>query len=55
MDISMREEIEELLTEFKATLLVVTHDRYFLNQSFDQALEIKDGQVTKHPIFTRKV
>lgn len=50
MDITMREEIEALLAEFTGTLLVVTHDRYFLAHGFDHWLEIRDQQVIKRVV-----
>lgn len=43
LDIYAREEIEELLATFTGTLLVVTHDRYFLEKNFTQALLIEEG------------
>ena len=32
LDIPVREVIEEALAEFKGTILVVSHDRYFLDK-----------------------
>ena len=43
LDIYAREEIEELLAAFTGTLLVVTHDRYFLEKNFTQTLLIEEG------------
>ena len=50
LDIYVREEIEELLAEFSGTLLAVTHDRYFLQKNFDQALVIEDGGIFKRAL-----
>lgn len=47
LDIETREEIEEILESFKGTLLVISHDRFFLEKMFDVFLVIKDQQVTK--------
>lgn len=47
LDIETREEIEELLEEFKGTLLVISHDRYFLEKMFDVFLVMKEQQIRK--------
>ena len=38
---------EEPLEEFVGTLFVVCHDRYFLDQTVDHILELRDGQFTE--------
>ncbi|KAF1305331.1 hypothetical protein BAU17_13185 [Enterococcus sp. CU12B] len=50
LDIYVREEIEDLLTNYTGTLLAVTHDRYFLQKNFDQQLLIAEEQITKQPL-----
>ncbi|MDH6363233.1 ATP-binding cassette subfamily F protein 3 [Enterococcus sp. PF1-24] len=45
LDIYAREEIEEILQEFTGTLLVVSHDRYFLQKSCQQALMIENQTI----------
>ncbi|MHC5268824.1 ribosomal protection-like ABC-F family protein [Enterococcus sp. LJL98] len=47
LDIYVREEIEELLAQFTGTLLAVSHDRYFLQKNFNQALVIEEGRIDK--------
>ncbi|MGX7245355.1 ribosomal protection-like ABC-F family protein [Enterococcus quebecensis] len=47
LDIETREEIEEILEEFKGTMLVVSHDRFFLQKMFDIFLVIDQQKVTK--------
>lgn len=42
LDISAREAIEEALSEFKGTLLVVSHDRWFLDRLVDRIVQIED-------------
>ena len=42
LDISSREAIENGLEDFKGTLLVVSHDRYFLDKIADRVVEISD-------------
>ncbi|MBY0123712.1 ribosomal protection-like ABC-F family protein [Bacillus sp. S/N-304-OC-R1] len=36
LDIESREVLEEVLEDFKGTILAVAHDRYFLNRLFDK-------------------
>ncbi|MEI5994557.1 hypothetical protein A5880_002143 [Enterococcus sp. 4G2_DIV0659] len=47
LDIETREEIEEMLTEFKGTLLVVSHDRFFLEKMFDSFLIVEQHHIMK--------
>lgn len=37
--------LEEYLRKFKGTILMVTHDRYFLDCVTDHILEISHGQI----------
>lgn len=50
LDIYAREEIEELIQRFGGTLIAVSHDRYFLKQTFQDMLLIRDQQVMRQPI-----
>jgi ATP-binding cassette subfamily F protein 3 len=36
--------VEQLLADFDGTVLVVSHDRYFIDQVADRVLAIEDGQ-----------
>lgn len=47
LDIETREEIEMILKEYKGTLLVVSHDRFFLEQMFHVFLLIENQKVSK--------
>lgn len=47
LDIETREEIETILKEYKGTLLVVSHDRFFLEKMFNTFLVIEDQKITK--------
>ncbi|KAA3665546.1 MAG: ABC transporter ATP-binding protein [Chloroflexi bacterium] len=47
LDIPSIEVLEETLEEFVGTLLVVSHDRYFLDQTVDRVLELRDGKLTE--------
>jgi ATP-binding cassette subfamily F protein 3 len=43
LDIWSREALERSITEFEGTVLVVSHDRYFLNQVADRLIVISGG------------
>jgi ATP-binding cassette subfamily F protein 3 len=43
LDIWSREALERSINEFEGTVLVVSHDRYFLNRVADRLIHIADG------------
>lgn len=45
LDIMAREAVEAALTAFDGTVLVVSHDRYFINEVADRIWGIEDGQL----------
>ncbi|MGC6767406.1 ribosomal protection-like ABC-F family protein [Enterococcus sp. LJL128] len=47
LDIETREEVEEILSDFKGTLLAVSHDRFFLEKMFQHFLVIDHQNITK--------
>ncbi|GGC92937.1 ribosomal protection-like ABC-F family protein [Enterococcus wangshanyuanii] len=47
LDIETREEIEEILQLFKGTLLVVSHDRFFLQKMFSTFFVIEENRIRK--------
>lgn len=44
LDIGSVEVLERALDEFVGTVLIVSHDRYFLDQTVDRVVEISDGE-----------
>lgn len=42
MDIPAREAIEDALSEYEGTILVVSHDRYFLDKIVERVIELED-------------
>jgi ATP-binding cassette subfamily F protein uup len=48
LDVEMIEWLEAYLTKSTMTLLMVTHDRYFLDRVCNHNLEIEDGQLYHH-------
>lgn len=45
LDILSIETLEEVLDEFVGTVLVVSHDRYFLDRVVDKVVELSDGRL----------
>ncbi|MBN2858602.1 MAG: hypothetical protein JXN63_09405, partial [Candidatus Delongbacteria bacterium] len=45
LDILSSEAVEEALADFEGTLLVVSHDRYFLEKTVDRIIEVKDRKL----------
>ncbi len=48
LDIPAIEVLEETLDEFVGTMLVISHDRYFLDKVVDNIVELRDGQLTSY-------
>jgi ATP-binding cassette subfamily F protein 3 len=49
LDIPSREAVEEALAEFEGTLLVVSHDRYFLDKVVKRVVEVRDRGLASYP------
>ena len=49
LDLSSREVLENALDEFEGTVLVISHDRYFLDRVVDRVVELEDGSLTEYP------
>ncbi len=50
LDIPSREAFEEVLGTFEGTVLIVTHDRYFVEAFASTALRIEDGALREYPL-----
>ncbi len=48
MDIRSREVMKEALKQYSGTLVVVSHDRTFLDGLVDKIFEFRDGKVKEH-------
>ena len=48
LDIASAEVLEASLADFEGTALIISHDRYFLDQVVDRILTLDDGAVTSH-------
>ena len=47
LDIGSIEVLEEALAEFVGTVLVISHDRYFLDRVVDRIIELRDGMLSE--------
>jgi ATP-binding cassette subfamily F protein 3 len=48
LDIASIEVLEQTLDEFVGAVLVISHDRYFLDKVVDRVVELKDGLLTEY-------
>lgn len=48
LDIDSAEVLEGALEEYDGTVVVISHDRYFLDRITDRILEIRGGQIMSH-------
>ncbi len=48
LDIEACEQLEDMLQEFEGTLLVISHDRYFLDKLVERVVEVKDLALADH-------
>ena len=49
LDASTRQIFEKALLQYAGTVLLVSHDRHFLDSLADRVLEIRDGQIWDYP------
>lgn len=47
LDLASREQLEEALLSFSGTLLIVSHDRYFLDKTCDKLLVFENQRIRK--------
>ncbi len=49
LDLPSAEVLENALDEFEGTVLVISHDRYFLDRVVDRIVELEDGALNEYP------
>ncbi len=49
LDLPSCEVLENALDEFEGTMLVISHDRYFLDRVVDRIVELEDGTLSEYP------
>ncbi|MCR8849419.1 ABC-F type ribosomal protection protein [Rossellomorea sp. SC111] len=47
LDLASREQLEDTLSQYNGTLIIVSHDRYFLEKTTDIKLVIENGTIRK--------
>jgi ATP-binding cassette subfamily F protein 3 len=47
LDIASAEVLEEALAQFVGTVLVISHDRYFLDLTVERIVELRDGRLSE--------
>ena len=48
LDIASAEVLEDALAEFEGTVIVISHDRYFLDRVVERTLELKAGRLREY-------
>lgn len=48
LDIMSREALEDAILEYDGTVLVISHDRYFLNKVIDKIYELKEDEAKEY-------
>lgn len=46
LDITSMEVLEQALDEFEGAIVIISHDRYFLDQTVEKVVMLRDGQLT---------
>lgn len=49
LDIPAKEMLEEALQQYDGTVLIVSHDRYFISKTANKIVEIHDGELVAYP------
>jgi len=48
LDIASAEVLEDALEDYKGTILIISHDRYFLDRIVNRIVELEDGILTEY-------
>jgi len=48
LDIAARDALEDVLSEYDGTILLVSHDRYFLDRTVDRILHLESGRLREY-------
>jgi len=48
LDIQAREAVEDALADYEGTILVVSHDRYFLDKVVERVVEVRDRKLVSY-------
>ncbi|MEJ2054116.1 MAG: ABC-F family ATP-binding cassette domain-containing protein [Calditrichaceae bacterium] len=48
LDLTSKEALEQALKDYDGTLLLISHDRYFLDRLVSRVIELKDGRLNEY-------
>ena len=48
LDLTSKEALEQALKDYDGTLLLISHDRYFLDRLVNRVIELKDGKLKEY-------
>lgn len=48
LDYFATKELVSLLDEYYGTLIIISHDRFFLDETVDEIIEVSDGKITRY-------
>ena len=48
LDLQSKENLELAIKEYKGSLLIISHDRYFISKVANKIIEIKDSKLFLH-------
>jgi ATP-binding cassette subfamily F protein 3 len=48
LDMSSQEVLQEAMAQYDGTIVVVSHNRYFVDSFVNRVIEVKDGRITLH-------
>ncbi len=48
LDLKSKEALEQALIDYDGTLLLISHDRYFLDKLVNRVIELRDGKLTEY-------
>ncbi|MTH53467.1 ABC-F type ribosomal protection protein [Bacillus mangrovi] len=46
LDVGAVEWLEQFIKEYRGTVLLISHDRYFLDETVNRIMELEDGEIT---------
>ena len=49
LDLNLKDSLEKAIMGFPGTVVIVSHDRHFMNKVATRILEIKDKKITNYP------
>jgi ATP-binding cassette subfamily F protein 3 len=49
LDLSRREQLEALVREFTGTVVIISHDRYLLDETVTEIVQLEDGAISVWP------